>query len=109
MNYDHLVCLGAAYDTPGWSYMSRMQRLRIGGLSHGLHVSANRKWRGVTQDGLRVAVSTYPDIVTTETTFLETQSPHAPRPEILFAIIARRVFTWTDIRLSCWTYCNHSS
>jgi hypothetical protein len=28
-NYDHLVCLGATYDTLGWSYESIVQRLYV--------------------------------------------------------------------------------
>jgi hypothetical protein len=31
MNYDHLVCSGATYDTLGWSYERTVQKLRMSG------------------------------------------------------------------------------
>jgi hypothetical protein len=37
MNYDHLVCLGAAYDTLGWSHESTVQRLSMSGWSFMLY------------------------------------------------------------------------
>jgi hypothetical protein len=37
-NYDHLVCLGATYDTLGWSHKSTVHRLYVNGWSYMLYV-----------------------------------------------------------------------